>query len=210
MDSLKEGRNGDKFVLKAKAFLKYLDYLSYKNPPSGITILTAAVMPAKEVGLALEFAGQVSHSFGSIKPVPKVWRSDIAPVATEKGSSFVYKHATHPSFSSWTTINLPKKPGVLKELETQRSSVKGTRLVILESTDLKGKLVWSPDSMKLLPKLIKACTAAEKALPKGSKHEGLYSDIAYTVTKVLNQLKLRKEQEVILYHPSGMRVTCTN
>jgi len=158
--------------------------------------------------MALYFLSLVTWKFSKIKPrVLPVYRSATLSktdaLAFQVGSSFQLRK-NYQRYTSWSLAD-PQAMVVSKS-----ESLSGLVPVILKTIDLKGRIVWSPQSMPTIILMIRYVNALQK-------NAGLYGENKLR-TDLLRLLKAIEElrhavgsvlsdKEYILYHPIGLRVT---
>ena len=160
--------------------------------------------------------GQVTNVWGHCKTPGIVYRSTVVKNPYAIGRIVLFKHPLRP-FSSWTMVDLTKQPAWIQGLRSERNGdyiLNGMWDTVIE-TDSRGHVIWTPDSQKVAQALSKYVftlwNSAKKDLSfenKALRGQLLFKlkSIAYSL-RGLSVAPKSKEQEVVLYHPKGIRVT---
>jgi hypothetical protein len=171
---------------------------------------------------ALKFAALITNELAKTTlRKPEIYRSELAQTnGVNVGWSpqiYLWNHQSHPGWSSWTTsaVDAKKYSAARRaqvrdhfETETDMDGNKFTDL-LLATSDFAGKVIWTPESAKVLEYVHKELIRFIERAPQAKAHRK--SHRLDDAVRALDQLEanlqgFEDEKEVILFHPHGLRV----
>lgn len=170
---------------------------------------TRANFGADELARAVYLMSLISNVWGKVAVPSRVYRVAVSSKPVRLGPT-LYKHPTRPA-SSWSLENPTSAPWA----KTIRKFRKRTSLkqlispweVVLETTEVRGKVVWTPESSGTLLEILHFTKDLEKrAYTGGYKSLGQYfGRLRIQLNGLsLELVKYEKEKEVVLYAPKGV------
>jgi hypothetical protein len=171
---------------------------------------------------ALKFAALITNELAKTTlRKPEIYRSELAQTnGAEVGWSpqvYLWDHQSHPGWSSWTTsavdakkYSFARRAQVRDHFETETDlDGKNFTDILLATKDFAGKVIWAPESAKVLEYVHKELVAFLARAPRAKACQK--SHFLLKARDALDQLEsnlqtFSDEKEVILFHPHGIKV----
>jgi hypothetical protein len=210
----------------AKALQDFSEYLSdgsydktvFDKTSAPIVSSYAVRSATSEMGMALRAASLVTNHFATTRLVAKtLFRTDLAsskkkaPKPQVSNTEFLWNHGKHKGWSSWTldydacfnehAESRREADREYREMVAEDGMNRGVVFseLILSTRDFKGKVIWTPDSVKVIHHMVESL--------KGANLSNNLSWLESSLKRIRNTLsRFEKEQEVVLFHPGGCRV----